>query len=503
MGLRELDFLSPKITLYFSNSQSHRSKISAVLTIIHFLIVGTCMVYYSCIIFLRKKQTTSFFKTFVDDPGISYINSTRFFHYLKFKDNFQYDPKVLSVVGAEIGPIEGLSITNETFLDHWRYGVCNLSQIVGKEEQSQLKDSTGLCVKEFYNSTTNKLYAVGEEGYVSPSIKHGISNINSVPYAILLRHCQNSSYSECYDQDIINEKIATLKGVSMNVLNLYVDIKDYKKPFYHYFNSHEIGIIQNSVRVSYSYFNPVTIKTWTGLVFDSASYLHGYSFNQEVRGSYEPHKNGMVAMLFFLMYNHIDFYERKYAQFVDIVAIISGIFRLSSTLFLALNFIIHKATTLNDFWFFLERKYEKVMDKTLTTGTNAGAKSMPMHSGLYTLKNNYLKTSMIKHKVPKNVKIGFVKLLRLYLKIGKNSAISEIIKLRKRIVSEETIIKNFFNFQKLKLNTLKENESSKKPKALTMIGTIYDYKFENLITKSIEESRNASLTELVNKNFGK
>ena len=92
MFLKEIDILSPEITLFYKGNLSHSSKISGILTIIAFISIILCSLYYFGEILDRKGSSpkVSSFSKFSEDAGIIPINSSSFFHFISLVKDSHY-----------------------------------------------------------------------------------------------------------------------------------------------------------------------------------------------------------------------------------------------------------------------------------------------------------------------------------------------------------------------------------------------------------------------------
>ena len=76
----KFDMISPPITLYFKGDNIHLSIFSGILTIIAYLIIFICGVYYS-LEFINKENPTAFFlNRYIDDAGHFPLNASSLFH---------------------------------------------------------------------------------------------------------------------------------------------------------------------------------------------------------------------------------------------------------------------------------------------------------------------------------------------------------------------------------------------------------------------------------------
>ena len=445
MIIKKIDCLSPEITLYFQNFRSHKSIISGILTLLHYLILLIICVYYSSVVFLRVKSTFFYVTKFIDDPGITSINSTNLFHYLTFRDNYKYDPKVLNIIGAEMRPVTGLSLQDETKINHWIYKPCNFSEILNDDLIKLIPSkNTALCINEFYNYTTGKKYKRNESGFAYPAMKHGSANDNSLPYGIFIRKCKDSKEEKCYDEAVIKNNLLSLYSVVVNTFAQKVDVQDYKNPFVKYVHTFEMGIMRTSVMTSNSHFRKVIVKSNSGFLYDSFNYLEGYSFSQVLKGSYEKSNDEVIAMIFFWMENQIEYYERSYLQLLDILGTISGIFKLTSSTFFIINYIINKYVIVHDFTSYLDRRYQKREQNSLHGG-RVKIQSSKLNAAE---KNDNTIQSIICQKKPiyNKSKLGYFEIATYYFTLGRRSSyVRKIIYLRRKILSEERMIKLYLD----------------------------------------------------------
>ena len=78
MFLKEIDFLSPQISLYYQGSSSHSSIASGILSIITILLIIYISIIHLKDLFSRDKETldSNSFTYFIDDAGTIPINSS-------------------------------------------------------------------------------------------------------------------------------------------------------------------------------------------------------------------------------------------------------------------------------------------------------------------------------------------------------------------------------------------------------------------------------------------
>ena len=108
MSLKDVDFLSPPITLFHFKRRTHTSKIGGVLVISMFLFY---MIYILDILnnlFTHSDLISMYYKKFEEEAGYFSFNTTSIFHFLLFynKENGgyfdEYDNKNVRIFSSAI-----------------------------------------------------------------------------------------------------------------------------------------------------------------------------------------------------------------------------------------------------------------------------------------------------------------------------------------------------------------------------------------------------------------
>ena len=105
MYIKKIDFLSSKITLYFKGSYKHSSIFSGIITIMSYLTILFCIIYYSLDFIDRSNPTIYFFNRYAEEVGSFPLNLSSVFHYVnlistsKDKANLTFDFNSISIYG--------------------------------------------------------------------------------------------------------------------------------------------------------------------------------------------------------------------------------------------------------------------------------------------------------------------------------------------------------------------------------------------------------------------
>ena len=105
--LKNIDFLSPDITLYHKGDHSHSSWMSGIISLIQVIILIFCGIYYFLDLIYHREPKAYYYNRFIEDAGFYPINSSSFFHFISIsteKDSMtEYDFDFLSfrVIGLD------------------------------------------------------------------------------------------------------------------------------------------------------------------------------------------------------------------------------------------------------------------------------------------------------------------------------------------------------------------------------------------------------------------
>ena len=133
--LKQFDFISPPITLYYKNHLKHTSYFSIFLSILSFILIVIFTVLFSLDFFLHKNPTAYYYNHYREDVGVYPLNSSSLFHFITIGENinnFIYNKYSISVIGVNQRDDYILSNNNESEYDHWIYEKCDGSEAKDK-----------------------------------------------------------------------------------------------------------------------------------------------------------------------------------------------------------------------------------------------------------------------------------------------------------------------------------------------------------------------------------
>ena len=260
MILKQIDFLSPQITLYHKGFLSHSTIISGIISIISLVIIISFGIYYSLDLIRRENPGACFLNRFVEDNLKYSMNYSSIFHYISLgesQDNREFDLRAFRLVGFEAYYTDYIENKNIKNFDHWLYSLCKIEN--DKEGIKKIINinylETSLCINKYYNSKDKLYYDLNDTNFRWPSIQQINTKSNANSYNIILEKCEDETLelilgkgSTCKNDSEIGNYFSGKWGTVLYFIDHYIDVLDYKEPNKKYFYS--IQNILNKERYS-------------------------------------------------------------------------------------------------------------------------------------------------------------------------------------------------------------------------------------------------------------
>ena len=378
MNLYFIDFISPPITLYYRSYLKHSSIPSVIISVISIIALTVFSIIFSLDFICHRNPFAYYYHEYVEDAGIYPFNSSQMFHFITIGEavnEFEFDPKAISLIGVAVADNIILANNNESEYDHWIYDFCE-GEIDAKDKMNYLSSykerfiNKGLCIKKFYNSTTKKTINFDNPEFQYPVLAHGNSNPNEILYGVFMQRCQNNSIINnftCYDSLKIDSLIKLAVEYSIYFVEQNIFINNYKNPFSHFFYRLTNHFNTESYTINHLNFHPSVMKTHSGIIFDHISYKYTYSYDANekfvVSRNEENNNTNIYAMYYFWMQNLEDIYERKYKMLQDICGSIGGIIKIITLAAELFNYFFHEFTIIYDLNSDILFKYKKLTSK--------------------------------------------------------------------------------------------------------------------------------------------
>jgi len=367
--LKNFDFLSPPITLYFKGEDQHQSIASAIITFIWYTITLVAAVYYFLGFINKDSLQAYFFTRYVEDAGNFPVNSSSMFNYIQFINKFDsskigFDFSVFRAVGVNSVYYDQYMnnpelISNES---HWIYGACNdNTDIKGIEDIiNPVVYNNAACIREYYNANERKYYKTGEKGFIWPIIEKGCSNTNGTFYGIIIQRCDYAPKSLKYNGPACKSegeitKIIRALSFKFQIVDQYADILNYTNPFTKYFYEVSSALKDGIYIINHLNFNPANMLTHNGIFYDNQIDEYTYIFKQNEKHTIDQSSlpanqttNGCLIGVYFWMQNTLQHFERNYDRFQDLLSNIGGISSIIMTLGYYINLLINNYISLLD-----------------------------------------------------------------------------------------------------------------------------------------------------------
>ena len=378
MTIRELDFLSPSITLFHFDRRTHTSKLGGVLVII---MIFCCVGYTSYLLFstiTHKRITSIFYKKFEFEAGYYSLNSSSMFHFLQIfsADNGgyfdEYDSRYIRTYTTFVR-----SNFNESRIyefDHWIWDRCR-EGIDNKNIDSSLFENVqnftnAACIRYYYNSKEEKYFESNEAGFIWPNLEHGSAQRNNVYLTTVVKKCFNDSRidkilgTNCAMKEEINNYLTNYFAIYLYFTDNQVNPLNYSSPITQYLQTISSGIGKSETFVeNYVHFAPLKVITNEGSMFGSSKSESSFFFDMNRKGT--ETNNALyftITKYYHIMTNNVQIYERKYDNILDIVSDMGGIFNFCFYIFFCLNYLYNNYIIVSDTnsLFFTVKEYKKI-----------------------------------------------------------------------------------------------------------------------------------------------
>lgn len=476
MLLKKFDLVSPPITLFFEGETRHSSVVSGIITIAYFFSIAFIAAYYFSQVFFKTKTIGYYFPRRLNYTGKYEIGPNGVFHFLTIKERFYIDSTKIKIIGITTSP-SGLmnlpegQIDAALHFDYWEYESCskykNLIKIQGRKNEKEYFNSFtifSLCITKFYNHTTNSSYTLGEEGFVYPFIENGDWPAGSSNYGIYI--LKNYNYDPEY--------FSSLDTYTIHFIDSYVDIFDFKNPFFSFFyNVSSMISISNQFTINYLNLSPLIVKSHLGYFIDRIAVKQNYLFHDVDKVKYSNQKrDDILGSCFFHMKSRAQIFERYYRKIPEALSRIGGMTKVLTTIAFILNKLYNDYIVIAD----LNRVFE--VDSNQNAFRKRGT-IINLGNMKPTLR---IKSEKVNGNWKKKAKLSFMGSLFHRFKLKYNRVMAWIIEYRTRILSEEKIFKMYLVLKFMRKNWGGDTMISKRRlKGATLSSTYYQH-FNNVNT---------------------
>ena len=389
----KLDFLSPKITLFYKYKKRHSSAVGGLLT---FIMIIICISYILRFIFrliLHTSPSVIFYKKYEKDFSKYFLDSSTIPHLIWFiNNNFisKLNTKSIRIILLDEENNYAANTSNLKNYEHWVYDSCEKSDFNDYENYEHLifndyyinntynkRDiSKAICIRYYYDKKEQRYYSskdrTSNNKFKYPYLEHGVSNRNNTIMSIIIEKCSNNSETNnilgiCEKEENINNYLNEINYAYIQVLDHIVDITDYHTPIKSYFMGlssfllHNNGYEINSINLS-----PLLIRSNDN--FLNGNYIEKNSIIiDNTQNTIISSDNKIISKYLFCLKNYKQIYERKYIDLFDTFSSIGGILQFYYYVFYIINYFYNDfILILNTQNLFLNDPKNKKLAKLMT-----------------------------------------------------------------------------------------------------------------------------------------
>ena len=494
MFFKEIDFLSPEITLFHLGNKSHTSMFSIILSIILIIIIIIFSMIFSLDLIKRKNPLAYSSKTWENDIGTFLLDDNSYFHFLTiysqiYPYNDEYNSSLINFLGIINYNRSMIQKEEMNNFSHWIYDVCDENELNRKKEYNNYTDYnfTRLCIKYYFNNETKNYYYYTDKEFIWPNVSGGIENPNFTTYSIVMTKCFENEYlnvTNCYDG---NPKRQGKQSFSINLTyyEAIVELSNYKTPIKHRLKTLQLDLTKSFIFSSNITMTPVKFSSNDGIILDNEKFYKGQKFKENIIGySYETNVN-LYGAISILLENDEEIYFRNYKKLQSIIGYIGGFYEFFLLFFkLINNLIYYDFQIVDDFNKMIENRISKYFHKQYSSKIDESLSNLYKRSKSNVLdKKKYNNNKIINNFINQSKNNNSIYQLRsqesIYEKLSKNyrkvswknfifykcicsksfnvGYMDIIIKKRSKLLSEESIFK-----MNITLKLLCENQIDKK-----------------------------------------
>ena len=129
----------------------------------------------------------------------------------------------------------------------------------------------------------------------------------------------------CKSNQEIESFVSNLVVFYFYFINNYINILNYKNPITKYLFNIEHAFSNNQYTQNHLNFNPSNIKTHNGFIFDTVQENNDYIYDKNDIFKEDSEESGIYSVIIFWLKNTMNYYERSYKKFQDVISSIGGI----------------------------------------------------------------------------------------------------------------------------------------------------------------------------------
>ena len=357
MPLSSIDFLSPKITLFYNGNNSHISHFGGLLSLLFIVILILSITIHLLQIFEPKINSILIYEQNLDDSKynqtLDYSGINHFFQVYSRTDSGwfgDFDHKNIIIYG--IKEANKMIYDNKSDLyktEHWVYDKCeninNIENHLYSDISKIIKNYTkSICLRFYYNPKEKKYFEIGSEEFINPEIETNFITEEKYIYKIKIEKCINESIFNnklnymCNSDEEIDRYLDIYNDIFIYFTDNKIILKNYNFPFEKYFFSISSPIQKNALFENDVMFSPVKIKSnknfFNSKKEDLAYILKDYYQNIKIIND----DDNIIGIYNLFFKNSAVVYKLIYLTFLEVFSQIGGTIHLLYLIFQLFNY---------------------------------------------------------------------------------------------------------------------------------------------------------------------
>jgi len=385
MFLKNCDFLSPNITLYYYNKKRHSSIIGGLLSLIMICLYIYIFIHYTFIKIYANNSSLLIYRNYGKKIYINFNDSKHLHNILIFNENNlnnNISQNLIQLNNLKRGILRiymtysydnydfnSLNLNNN---DHWVYDTCS-----NYENNDDLKYDSSLysCIKYYYNSEEKKYYSINDySNFKWPFIRENTTNIDkNIAFGTFIEKCTNNSnineiLGDCYSQEIINNYLSNFNKIFLTVINSKIEINNLDSHIKLY--SHKIYNALNNFENNFFYLHDLTFVPFnykgSKSLLDKRKEFNSFMLEEDKMSRVwnTNNKDLLLAYIFHVKnyYNEFRLKDRAVLEFINGLG--SAFYLIYLVFYIIINFISERIETRN-FHLFINNKGDDLIHRNI------------------------------------------------------------------------------------------------------------------------------------------
>ena len=463
MNLKDLDFLSEKISLFYFGRTRHSSSFGGTLSIITCILSFSYILYLLTNIFKHNSSNFMWYKKYLKDAGFFYFNKNEnsIFHYFQFfnsndKKYGQFNSKYTRIYMTRLFKVYLKNYESLQYHEHWVYdncrkGIDDINIPIDAFSNNISTIEGGACLRYYYNLENKKYYSIEDKkNFKYPYLEHGLNSANNLFLNTIVEKCNNDSILSsilggCAESNEIDEFLKEYSNLYLQLLEKNIDSDNYKNPFFNYINSISSTMELLEVPINNINLNPFLIEIKYGTLYPTTRKLQSYTLNNNRQSIwYNNGERGILAIFDYWLQNSCEIIKGGYDTIYDIIPNVGGTVQLVYYVFFFINFLFNQFSAFEDMKMLLFKMHNVKSDeeeiKTKIEFINITRKIREQNKDIKVISKNFVKNEL---------NDGYNKFIKKYTDQKQFSNIL-FLRMNKNLNSD----KNYETHKKTELNNL-------------------------------------------------